>query len=307
MTMKLPCAVVRDLLPLYAEKLAEEETQRLVDEHLEDCAECRRRLAEMDTGAAPRVESAKPLIALKKEINRRRRFAAMLAALCVFVAVYTWFYRANEWKLVPWEDGLIEVIGVEERPYEAVYGETSPDGDHDATVEALVLQAENFAGTEESMFRDEDGTETVLLQGWTSKVVGNLAKDYNEMLLCPVPDRVIYDGGGQQRLIWGEPLNGGVKTLPRLALGYYAVLAAALAIASGIVWLVLRNRDKSWIARQVFFAPLSYIAAHLLIKGFHTESYFMSRDFFSILLLTAALYALLTLAWQALLRQRRES
>ena len=91
MTMKLPCAVVRDLLPLYAEKLAEEETQRLVDEHLEDCAECRRRLAEMDTGAAPRVESAKPLIALKKEINRRRRFAAMLAALCVFVAVYTWF------------------------------------------------------------------------------------------------------------------------------------------------------------------------------------------------------------------------
>ena len=307
MTMKLPCAVVRDLLPLYAEKLAEEETQRLVDEHLEGCAECRRRLAEMDTDTASRVDSTKPLIALKKEINRRRRYAAMLAALCVFVAVYTWFYHASEWKPVPWEDGLIEVTGVEERPYEEVYGETFPGKAHDATVEALVIQVVNRVGTEESMFRDEDGTETVLLQFRASSGVGSFARDYSEMLLCPVPDRVIYDDGAQQRLIWGEPLDGGMEVLPRLALGYYAALAAALAIASGIVWLALRNRRKSWIARQVFFAPLSYLAAHLLIKGFHTTSFSMSRDFVSILLLTVAIYALLTLAWQVFLQRRRET
>ena len=37
--MKLPCAVVRDLLPLYAENLTEDETKKLVDEHLESCEE----------------------------------------------------------------------------------------------------------------------------------------------------------------------------------------------------------------------------------------------------------------------------
>ena len=30
MTVKLPCSVVRDLLPLYAEKMIETETQKLV-------------------------------------------------------------------------------------------------------------------------------------------------------------------------------------------------------------------------------------------------------------------------------------
>ena len=46
--MQLPCAVVRDLLPLYAENLTEDETKKLVDEHLEGCTECRQKLAEID-------------------------------------------------------------------------------------------------------------------------------------------------------------------------------------------------------------------------------------------------------------------
>ena len=38
--MKLPCAVVRDLLPLFAEKMTEPETQSLIEEHLKECPEC---------------------------------------------------------------------------------------------------------------------------------------------------------------------------------------------------------------------------------------------------------------------------
>ena len=39
--MKLPCAVTRDLLPLYAEELVEQETQALIEEHLTGCSACR--------------------------------------------------------------------------------------------------------------------------------------------------------------------------------------------------------------------------------------------------------------------------
>ena len=306
--MKLPCAVVRDLLPLYAEKLTEDETKKLVDEHLEDCAECRQKLSEIDTGFSPTVESAEPLIALKKEIRKRRWYVAVIAALCVFVAVYTWFYHVNEWELVPWEDGLIEVTGTEERPYDELYDpEVSPGEPRSATAEALIIRVDSrINGTHETVFKDDDGTETVLLQGWTSKGRGTFVRDYNEMALCPIPDRLIYDGGAQQQLLWGKPLNGGVETLPRLALGYYVILAMAFAVLSGILWFVLRNRERSWIVRQVFFAPVSYLTAHFLIKGYHTVSDFFGHDLIGILLLTAALYALFSLAWQVFLQQRKE-
>ncbi len=74
--MKIPCAVVRDLLPLYAENMIEEETHALVDEHLEECPECSKKLeeikAEAAAPAAPAVDTAKPLLSLKKMINKRR-------------------------------------------------------------------------------------------------------------------------------------------------------------------------------------------------------------------------------------------
>ena len=120
--MKLPCAVVRDLLPLYAENLTEDETKKMVDEHLESCTECRQRLAEIDTRIVDPVDSSKPLMALKKEIQKRRWFSAIVAALLVFVAVYTYFYHENKMELVPWQNGLIEVEGIEARSYSEVTG-----------------------------------------------------------------------------------------------------------------------------------------------------------------------------------------
>lgn len=306
MSMKLPCAVTRDLLPLYAEKMVEPETGELIDQHLKDCPACREKLSELNTDTGAPVETAQPLQSLKKQIRKRRRYAAAIAALCVFVAVFTCFYHGNKMRLVPWEEGLIEVKGIEARPWQEVYGEDAvPAESNGDTVNVLVLRADSrINGTRESLFRDEDGKSTLILQGWTSQS-GSTAREYHEMVFSPVPDRLIYEDGNEQRLLWGEPLNGGMETLPRLALGFYVILAAGLALVSGIAWFFLRGNKKSRIVRQVFFAPLSYLAAHLLIKGFRTESFFMERDFIAILLLTAALYALLSLAWQALLQRKR--
>ena len=107
--MKLPCAVVKDLLPLYAEKMTEPETRKLVVEHLEDCAECRQKLAEMGSDNVTPVESTQPLVALKNEIRKRRRYSVIVAALLVFVAVYTFFCHDGQLEPVPWQSGLIDV------------------------------------------------------------------------------------------------------------------------------------------------------------------------------------------------------
>ena len=87
--MKLPCAVTRDLLPLYAENMVEPETKNLIEQHLTICADCQKKLSEIETPAEPGVETAKPLQTIKKEIRKRRWYAAIIAALCVFIGVPT--------------------------------------------------------------------------------------------------------------------------------------------------------------------------------------------------------------------------
>lgn len=51
--MKLPCAVTRDLLPLYTEKMLESETTELVQAHLADCPGCRQKLSELNADTPP--------------------------------------------------------------------------------------------------------------------------------------------------------------------------------------------------------------------------------------------------------------
>ena len=99
-------------------------------------------------------------------------------------------------------------------------------------------------------------------------------------------------------------MSGGVEILPRLALAAYLLAALAAAAVLGLFWFLFRRKDRSWILRQLFFAPLSYAAAHYLILGFRTRSFFLEHDLGSILLLTACLYALFTLAWQIWLHRK---
>lgn len=307
--MKLPCSVTRDLLPLYAEKMVESETEALITEHLADCQECCQKLSEIEVGAVKTVETTKPLKALKREIQKRRWFTAIIAALCVFVAVYAYFYHAGSMQSVPWKDGLVEVKGIESRPNEEVFGENAQPEDilQDPTIEVLVLRVDSrINGQRETMFKEDDGTSTLILEGWSSyRGSWSTAREYSEAVFYPIPDRLIYVGGDQQKLLWGEPLNGGMKALPRLALVYYIIIAVVTATLSGLVWLLLRNRKHSWIVRQVFFAPVSYLAAHFLIKGAHTTSFFLDRDFFSIILIALALYTLLSLTWQIWLERKK--
>ena len=307
--MKLPCSVTRDLLPLYAEKMVESETAKLLQEHLESCPDCRQKLSEIETDTATPIEATKPLKSLKKEIQRRRWYTAIIAALCVFIAVYTYFYHEGSFKLIPWEDGLIEVQGIETRPYDDVYERDETRTGLEEQVEVLVIRADSrLNGFHESAFIDDDGITTLILEGWSSNQINSsVTREYSEHLFFPVPDRVMYWGGGQQILLWGEPMNGGVESLPRLALAFYVYVAGITAVLSGIVWFILRKRHQGWILRQIFFAPVCYLAAHFLIKGTHTTSFFIQRDFISIILITAALYVAITLFWQLWLRRREET
>lgn len=313
--MKIPCSVVRDLLPLYAEEMTEEETRALVDEHLEECSECSKRLEEIRAAAAvpaenTAVDTAKPLLALKKTINKRRRITAAIAALCVFILLFSAFHRINEWHQVPWEEGLIQVIGIEKMA--DVEKRNSPFPEEEEAIRlpdesmGLTIQFDSkISGIHSTMEKNENGT-TEIIQGWSSNPNKKLTGDYSECTINPVPDRLLYDTGNGQILLWGEPADGGVVIMPRLALASYAILACCIASLSALLWFLFRNRQCASILRQVFFAPVSYLAGHLLIKGFHARTFFLEDDLGNILLVGAAVYALLTLGWTVWQQQKRD-
>lgn len=68
----IPCAVIRDLLPLYAENMTSEKTRTLVGAHLAECSDCVAALAEQngEIPAAFRVnpDAAKPLRGIRKRL-----------------------------------------------------------------------------------------------------------------------------------------------------------------------------------------------------------------------------------------------
>ena len=320
--MKLPCAVTRDLLPLYAENMVEQETKALIEEHLNECADCREKLSAMNAPPEKPVDTVRPLQNLKKQIRKKRLYAAALAALIVFVGVFTYFFRTTAIQLIPWQDGLIEVVGVKadhsednvnERDTETgesvVHSTTTAPYTAKPTDEVLVLNVNSIVnGFEEHIVVDDDGTHTLFIQALsTNQHSDHLAQSYYESTIFPVPDRLIYGLEQPQTLLWGTPMKGGVEILPRLALAYYLMIALVAAGICGLIWGILRNWTYSWILRQLFFAPISYILSHLLLKGMKTTSFFMERDLLSILLVALAIYALLTIAWQMMLMRRKEA
>ena len=54
--MNVNCNIIRDLLPLYAEGMASEESKALVDDHLRGCDSCTKELAELKK--APRIPAS---------------------------------------------------------------------------------------------------------------------------------------------------------------------------------------------------------------------------------------------------------
>ena len=96
---------------------------------------------------------------------------------------------------------------------------------------------------------------------------------------------------GQDDVLLCGSRDGGVISLPRLALGYYVLLSLALFITLGIAFFICRRKKVGKMLGYLALIPASYLAGHLLVKGFTTTSYQMQRDFSLIVLAAALLYA----------------
>ena len=316
--MKMPCSVIRDLLPLYAEEMASSESGELVREHLETCPDCRKALEDLKTPDPPVPERAAPVLSLKKELKKRRWRTAAMAALGVFLILFAVLARVTAKTPLAYSPALLRVAGLEEYDPES---EPRPSGgvsrfdlegwETQSPGQALVLERNpQVSGVGSEFILDEDtGELTVYIQYFRtsrSPDLRDLGPGALTDMIYPVPDRVIYGFDQGQELLWGKPMNGGVMFLPRLALSYYFLLALALAVLLGVAWAVFRKKSFSVILIQVWLVPISYLLGHLLVKGTGTVSAFLLRDLCMILVEAAAFYLLLTLCLRAWRQHRKD-
>lgn len=70
MNHKIPCGIIRDVLPSYIDGLTNEETNQLVKEHLEECDDCQKEYQNMTAGIE--VEKAPEVKNFKKFMNKTK-------------------------------------------------------------------------------------------------------------------------------------------------------------------------------------------------------------------------------------------
>ena len=303
--MDKTCSIVQDLLPLYEEDMLREETKEFVDGHLAQCAACRAELDALKADVTPAPVSAQPLRDLKRQLRRKKLTAVLLAVTLVLTLATAGFayltapqylpYNAADWSVHEPDASLDAVL----------------NGEEHICIEPLTP----VSGTEVESVIDPDSGETVyiisawrtLLDKWLGKLDTVNGNGDNLILLDTTNCRVVYyaQNNGQANMVLYGERSGGVISLPRLALGYYVLLSLALLITLGIAFFICRRKKTGKALGYLALIPASYLAGHLLVKGFTTTSYQMQRDFSLIILAAALIYAAVMLAIN-LWRQKRE-
>ena len=338
--MNKDCSIVQDLLPLYAEDMLREETKEYVEGHLAQCAPCRAELASLRKEVTPASVSAQPLRDLKRQLQRKRFTAVLLAvalALTLATAGFAYLtapqylpYDETEWMITRspraladgsiMADELTDLSGVESisvnllTPVSGTKVTSTQDPDSGKTVYFITAwrtpldtwcgafdesgDTPNAGHTVERVQREADALQGVLAKAESARTLFTL-----DAANCAA---VCYSqNNGQDDVLLCGSMNGGVISLPRLALGYYVLLSLALLITLGIAFFVCRRKKTGKALGYLALIPASYLAGHLLVKGFTTTSYQMQRDFSLIILAAALIYAAVMLAIN-LWRQKRE-
>lgn len=279
--MKISCNMIRDILPLYVEDMASQDTRDLVEEHIASCENCKKRLEEMRTFEEPPVDTdIAPLRNIQNTLRKKKLQTIILSVMVTLVfAVVTIAYLTTP-AYISYNENAVSIIEKD-----------------DGTV--LLNFSEEVSGYNVNQYPAADNSgyvydittwETI----WQQKIYKN---NLENTVLNPNGETVasIYyynTDGIENTLIYGDPItDGSVMTLPRLVLSYYVLFAIGFLLICGIGLVIFRKNEKIRNGlEKMILLPISYLFAHLLIKGLHSATYLAGRDLYVILLVTIPLY-----------------
>ncbi len=280
--MKHECSIVRDLLPLYAENLVSEETHQFVKAHLENCAECRKICNDCTEAQIPREPAPQvPLTSLRRKLLTKKIQTILFTAVAVIALLVSAFAVLDAPEYFPYSPELFSITENPDQSISITFDKAVTDyrlyyaPDADTVSGHYTLEA--WSSQWDRWFSDR-GTQTVTIQ----------APDG-----APLSVYYLSDNGRDDVCIYGPELveNGGIMTLPRLALMYYLELAAVVFVVLLGVRFALRRKARAsiWVERIALY-PVCYALSHLMVMGCSTVSYSMTRDFALIVFVSILLY-----------------
>ncbi len=276
------CNVIKDILPLYVEDMVSADTREFVREHLAHCETCHAEFEHMQkpAGFIPNADLV-PLRRIKKGLFMKRLQIIFFTAILVCAIAAVAFGILTSPKFFPYSDRLLNVT-------EGSNGEIIVTFDKNVT---------GYSCTE--TFDPETETEIYRINAWTTTWDLYWSDRGKQNMVIPT-DRerkiqIFYaqNDGSEDVLIYGfnENMEENEVTLPRLILLPYFLLAVfALVILVILHWLFRKKPVVLvWLDRLILF-PISYIAAHLCLKGIRFMTYSPQRDFCLLLLITVLFY-----------------
>lgn len=286
--MKIPCSVIKDLLPLYFEGIVSEETKTYIDEHLAGCESCKKELEQIGrTDVIVPDSSIAPLKKIKSALRREKAVAVGLSVVLTLLFTFLCVRLLYTPRALPYNQAMFSFAA---------------DKDNAVTV---TLNQPASAWYVDRGYSQELGGEVYFVSVWTDYITewdkshlytnSFVLNEHNEpvasVYYCP-------NDGTENILIYGKDAadGGGSITLPRLALAYYVAAAAIVAILLGIATVILRkNRMTKYLLLRISYLPGAYILAHLLVKGMQAETYTLAHDLCAIFVITIPVYALCVL------------
>ena len=288
--MKIPCEVIRDLLPLYAEDIASKATRMLVEKHLESCLDCAKELEDMKKqfgNVLPVDAYTKPLKKLRKTLFKKKLQTILLTVVLTLTVAAVVIANLTTPNYIPYSR---DVVNITEKS--------------DGTI--LVEFREDVTGYDLNHFETEDksGYEYYITT-WNSYWDRNIIKNtVQNMVLNPDGEKVfaVYyynTDGSDSVLIYGKDQqpNGGAVLLPRLVLGYYLLIALIMfALSVLLLFKFYQNKKaRDWLVR-IAAVPASYVIGHFFVKGRCSSTYNAVRDLIAIVTIAVLLYITFLLA-----------
>lgn len=292
--MKITCNVIRDILPLYAENMVSADTRRLVDEHIASCRDCKTHLDEMglSTDLPLDVDTA-PLRKIKITLRKNKLHMVIAAVMFTLAAVVAAAVFLTAPRYMPYSENTVIIEKKGDGTVLAMFSEGVSGFYADRSTAQIGPGYSYHITAWDSLWN-----RYIYKNPLRSAVLNADGEIVAAVYYYDITRRVgpVISDGAFDILIYGQNQtpNGGVATLPRLVLAYYAFFALILVLLCAIAAYLFRRHAKAGKAFQkTLLLPLAYLLAGLCIKGFNFASYSATRDFLAILLLTIPLYILL--------------
>jgi len=345
--MKNECNIIRDILPLYAENMASDDTKEFVDEHLAGCPACSNTLEEMKEPVSMQPGAGiTPLKKLKNQLFKKRVQAvictvAMVAAILLSAFAYLTApnylpYSEDLLTLTEQDDGSILIsfdkavtgynldvsIGDSEEPIR-----TYRVSAFSTTLDKYILKrsAQNLILNPNDIFvvtlnendeAEQDADIELALnpnENYSLTISENgEAEAGDDVTLKPIvndPCLIYYsmNNGSEDVLIYGDAPNSGTTALPRLVLGYYLILAAAALVVLALALLLFRKKE----ALKTWIVRLLPLPACYMLGHLCVKGFttmtYSSSRDVALITLVALLLYLACLSGMRLYRARKES